>query len=138
MDEQGIVGAARAVRPYLPELVGPAAAELDGKVARLLNGGPEGVPDPVALPHLLDATAATHVFLQAVLADAPHYRPPAVQLDTRRAGYQEPPGELNPVLHLGIYVCPPGDLTWYRLSSAASVPPCPTHGPGLRRQAGPA
>jgi hypothetical protein len=136
MDEQGIVEAARAIRPYLRELVGPAAGELDGKVARLLNDGPEGAVDPVALWELLDATAATRAFVGAVLDDAPHYRPPAAQFDIRRSVYQKPPGEMNPVLYLAKYVCPHGDCAWYQLSSAASPPPCPTHGPGLRRETG--
>ena len=35
-DEQGILAAARAVRPFLPDLIAPAAGEVDGRVADLL------------------------------------------------------------------------------------------------------
>lgn len=135
MDETGILEAARAVRPYLSELVGPGAGELDGRIAALLNEGASGTAVPDALRQLLDADAATRIFLEDVLGDAPDYRPPAVQFDIRRTGYQKPPGAMNPVLHLGKYVCPGGDWVWYRLSATAAVPPCPTHGPGLKREA---
>ena len=135
MDETGILEAARAVRPYLSELVGPAAGQLDTRIAALLNESATGAADPDALRVLLDAEAATRIFLQAVLDDAPYFRPPEVQFDVRRTGYQKPPGKMNTVLHLGKYICPGGDYVWYRLSESAAVPPCPTHGPGLKLEA---
>ena len=109
MDETGILEAARAVRPYLSELVGPAAGQLDTRIAALLNESATGAADPDALRVLLDAEAATRIFLQAVLDDAPYFRPPEVQFDVRRTGYQKPPGKMNTVLHLGKYICPGGD-----------------------------
>jgi hypothetical protein len=134
-DEGGVLEAARAVRPYLAELVGPAAADLDVDIAALLNADLARGDALDNLYELLNADLATSAFLRAVLRDAPDYRPPAVQPSTLR-GYQPLPGNADVVMHLGKYVCGRGDWTWYRLSSSAEVPPCPTHGAGLIKRVG--
>jgi hypothetical protein len=130
----GVVEAGRAIRPYLVELVGPAAGDFDERIAHLLNSGGPSNELATALRDLLNGHEATSAFLEAVLFDAPQYRPPAVQSDyVRSRGYQGPPGEVGVVLHAGKYVCPYGDFVWYRPSVGTDIEECPTHGPGLVR-----
>ena len=135
MTDEGVLEAARAVRPYLPDLVGPEAERLDDRVAELLsdfNGREEVI---AALRLVLDSHEGTSSFLDWVLADAPHYRPPSVQPDYLRDSESFSPlaGAVTPILHSGKYRCPKGDYVWYRPAVGAAVPACPTHGSALRR-----
>jgi hypothetical protein len=134
MDDTGVLEAARAIRPYLRELVGPAADELDRGIADLLNAGP-GEQVSVDVRSLLESDETTGDFLAEVLADAPHYRPPKLQPGyvRRGGGYQALAGDVEPVLHTGKYACPHGDYVWYRPAVGTPIPPCPTHGPILIR-----
>ena len=76
MDEC-VWASARAVRPYLIELLGPAAADVDGELALLLAGEAGGEDVEQRLRAVLEAHKATSVFLERVLADAPAFRPPS-------------------------------------------------------------
>jgi hypothetical protein len=90
-DEQGVLAAARAIREYLPDLVGPAADELDRQIDELLIRASCGENVVEALRSLLTRYEAAADFLVEVLADAPYYRPPELQLDylrTRAAGLE--------------------------------------------------
>jgi hypothetical protein len=135
--DKGVFEAARVIRPYLKDLVGPAAEQLDNRIADLLGAADRGQDVTAELHLLLDGDEATSSFLGAVLADAPHYRPPTMQEDQlRRDGvynYNPLAGDVGPVLHAGKYSCPQGDYVWYRAAVGAAIPPCPTHGPGLIR-----
>jgi hypothetical protein len=135
MDEQGVFEAARVIRSYLPMLVGPAAGELDRQIAELLNtGSPAG--DCAKLRSVLDGNEATGDFLAEVLADAPEYRPLALQPGHIHRGggdYQALAGDAVPVLHTGRFACPHGDYVWYRPTVGAEIPGCPTHGLVLTR-----
>lgn len=128
MTDHEIVTAAQVIRPYLPELVGPKAQELDGRVGDLLNRRSED--DVLAdLRALLEADEATQDFVSEVIGDAPHYRPPAVRRDiAREAVFQPLAGDVQPVAHVGRYTCPLDDFTWFRPSVGAPIPICPTHG----------
>jgi hypothetical protein len=133
MDE-GLLEAARAVRPYLKELVGPQANTYDGEVATLLAAAEQGIDVTAELESLFESDEATSSFLEAVRTDAPDYRPPKVQPSALRdPSYQPPPGNVGPILHSGKYSCPYGDFVWYRATVGADIPPCPTHGPVLSR-----
>jgi hypothetical protein len=134
-DEQGMLKAARVIRPYLPELVGPEAKQLDGQIAELLARA--GTDDRVtmSLRSLLDQHEATRDFLAEVLADAPRCLPPDLQPDSLRIrdpGMQPLPGPVGPV-YADLYRCPDGDFEFYQLAVDDPIPPCPTHGPGLIR-----
>jgi hypothetical protein len=117
--------AACAIRPYLAELVGPAALRFDAEIAEILNA--RGKDIIASLLELLNGDEATAGFLEEVLMDAPHYRPPQVQPDSLRA-YTDLPGDVGAVLHSGEYVCPYGDYVWYRPAVGVPIPECPTHG----------
>jgi hypothetical protein len=132
--EYGLLEAARAIRPYLAELVGPAAASYDGQIAELLASASSGRDVTDQLRTLLNGNEATSSYVDAVLADAPRYRPPAVQPSRLRdQHYQGLPGDVGPIMHAGEYRCPQGDYVWYRPASGVAIESCPTHGPGLVR-----
>lgn len=127
MSTEGVTEAARSVRPYLAELVGPAAAEIDGRLATLLAAAAAGADVEADLQELLESHEGTAVYLEAVLDDPPGFRPPQVQISPARADYSGLPGESLPVA-ADRYVCPVlADYVWYRPSVGVPVPACPTH-----------
>ena len=114
MDDEGLPEAVRAIRSYLPELVGPDADALDRPIADLLAAAGRGEKVSAALWSLLDSDEATRAFATKVLADAPQYRPPDLQPDDLRGpGMQPLPGDVGPVRHAGSYSCSHGDYVWY-------------------------
>jgi hypothetical protein len=126
MDEP-VVEAARQIRPYLAELVGPqAAAEFDNRIASLLTAAHDDEDVPARLRALLEGDEATCEFLAEVLDDAPEYRPPKWQPPTVRRGIVDLPGDLFP-MHAGKYRCPTDDFIWYRPDVGVPVRKCPTH-----------
>jgi hypothetical protein len=125
MDE-GVWEAARSVRPYLVELLGPAGgAEVDAELARLLARAPGGEDVEGRLRAVLEAHEATSVFLERVLEDAPQFRPPRV-VSAHRRRYSGLPGPSSPV-PADKFRCPHGDFVWYRPEVGVPVEPCPTH-----------
>jgi len=136
-NDTGVIEAARAIRAYLPLLLGaPAAATLDGRLTDELTGMSD---DPAAtvrqLRALLGAQENTAWFLSEVLRDAPEFRPPYHQPRyTRRqtGGMAAPAGDVGPVW-AARYACPQGDYVWYRPDLATPVPACPTHQVALAR-----
>ena len=134
IDPTGVLETGRAIRPYLPALVGPAADALDRQIAALLAeaaGRPQAASE---LRALLQRDEVTADFLTEVLVDSPDYRPPDLQPGyVRTRGMQPLAGDVAPVLHSGKFVCPRGDYVWYRPASGTPLPACPTHGAGLIR-----
>ena len=125
MDE-GVLEAARVIRWYLPELVGPDADEVDLQLAELL--GTVASEDMEAqIRAVLESHIGTRVFLEAVLEDTPKYRPPQVKTGSARTwGYSPLPGEAG-VIPADKFYCPEGDYVWYRQAVGAPVPACKTH-----------
>jgi hypothetical protein len=126
MDE-GVLEAARVIRPNLIELVGPAADELDAQIAKLLTEHAAGQDVTTKLCSILNEGEATSDFLEVVLADAPRYRPPiVVDADLRTRGYTPLPGDIG-APQADRYICPQGDYVWYQLAVGAAIPLCKTH-----------
>jgi hypothetical protein len=126
MTDDGVRAAARAVRQFLPELVGPEAGRLDAEVAGLL--AEPGSTD--RLRRLLDEREGTRAFLGAVLDDAPRYRPPQARPENTKdaSGYSPLPGRIGP-LAPPRFRCPDGDdYDWWQLSRTDPIPVCDTHG----------
>ncbi|MCZ4125846.1 hypothetical protein [Streptomyces sp. H39-S7] len=121
-NEASVVELARTIRPYLPDLLpADSAAELDRRLAGLLAAADERRIDTEILellrePDLVRRWAA--LFLEDGL-------PPDVAMD-RRVGVVLP-GRGEAVAP-GKFVCPQGDLVFYRRAVGQSVPLCPTHG----------
>jgi len=133
MDDEGVLEAARLLRPYLPQLMTPTAAEkLDRQVASLLDDAAGGQNVTARLWELLGENRFTRTFLRKVLADAPAYRPPDVKRRDRRRGPGELPGERTPV-QADKFVCPNGHYTWYRQAVEEAMPRCPSDGLELVR-----
>jgi hypothetical protein len=134
MDNEGVLEGARAIRPYLSDLVGPTADRLDRRIAELLATAALGKNVVDALRSLLESHEATGSFVAEVLVDAPHYRPPYLQPGYLRSrGLQPLAGDVGPVLHAGKFACLHGDYVWYRPAIGTPIPPCPTHGLSLTR-----
>ena len=126
MDE-GVLEAARAIRWYLPELVGPAAEEVDRQLAEALAATAGGEDAKRRVRVVLDGHEGTRAFLSAVLDDAPEYRPPQVRSGSSRgAGYSPLPGPPGPI-DADKFCCPCGDYVWYRQEVGVPVPACKTH-----------
>jgi hypothetical protein len=115
-----ILDAARALRAYLPELVGPdRAAPLDRELAELLERpGDEDVPDRLAA--IFEREERVHVWVAEYFT----YGAPGDVAETERVaslpGVPRPPGPER-------YACAHGDFVFYRRTVAALVPECPTH-----------
>jgi len=126
--DDSLFEAARVIRPFLGQLVGPAeGGEMDGQIADLLDRAGKGEDTTAALREVLDSREATRVFTLRVIADAPLYRPPQLQPRKLRGIY---PGDLpGPPQYISVpkYVCPEGDIVWYRFSVGQKIPMCQTH-----------
>jgi hypothetical protein len=133
MDSEGVFAAARSVRWYLPDLVGPDADRVDGALAELLaeRWNDEG---ETRLRGVLQSSEGTSAFLEAVLDDAPHFRPPQVRPGAfKGGGYSSLPGNIGAV-DAPMYRCPVGnDYDWWRQAVGTPIPVCPTHGRVLVR-----
>lgn len=128
-DEQGILAAARAVRPFLPDLIGPDADRMDGRLAVLLGAARRGEDVTGPVRSVLEEHEATADFLVEVLADAPRYLPPDLRPENLQVrGYQELPGPSATPVDTEVYECEQGDYTFYQLAADDPVPLCPTHG----------
>lgn len=124
----GVWAAARAIRVYLPDLIGAIEAQqMDTALAGILNADPADPDATQQLRVLLESTEATAAFLDGVLADRPQYRPLRVRVGGVR-GYTGPPGNPDPAFP-DRYICPVNnDFVWYRNPPNATIPPCPSHG----------
>jgi hypothetical protein len=125
MDE-AVWEAARSVRPYLNELVGAAAPDVDAALAELLTHAEADEHSEYRMRIVLESREETRIFLERVCEDAPTYRPPQVlsELTTRYSGMA---GDSSPV-RADKFACPHGDYVWYQPEVGVPVPRCPTHG----------
>jgi hypothetical protein len=128
MDEE-LFEAARAVRPYLDDLVPDRAEFLDSQVGALLEREHADRAGAVAgLAELFSSEPDLRDWIAALLAD-PQLRPPDVaQADEPAAtkSYQSLAGDQQPV-PAARYACPRGERVWYRRSQGQPVPRCPEH-----------
>ena len=76
-ENEDVLEAARAIRPYLEELVGPEANQVDGRLADILDRASDGDDVASAVAAVLEADEITADFLDEVLADARNYRRPS-------------------------------------------------------------
>lgn len=135
-DDDGVWAAARAIRPYLADLVGQDAGLLDSQIANRLNGAADRPDAVIELRALLEGNEETRWFLREVLRDRPYHRPPYQQsryLQRQSGGIASPAGDPGPILHAGMYECTHGDYVWYRPDVGTPVPHCPTHQTPLTR-----
>ena len=115
---EDILAAARAIRPYLPELLAEhAAARADARLAELLERGDEaGIVDEFEGDENVRDWAAG--FLE-------HGMPPDIAAREERS-FQLAPG-YGDAVRIPEFACPRGDYTWYRHAVGQTPPKCPTH-----------
>jgi hypothetical protein len=119
--DQAILDAARAIRPFLAELVGLAAEDIDRELARLLEQAASGVDVENRIVELVSQQAATREWTAAFLQEG---QPPSLRASER--GFRRLPGTASTISPL-VFACPIGDYVWYRPSVGSLVPACPTH-----------
>jgi hypothetical protein len=121
-NDEAVLEAARAIRPYLTELVGSDANRVDTQIAALLGEAATGRDDiDVSILSLLREDQSTHAWAAAFLqAGLP---PDVVAIRERSIGLPGRP-EASPAPR---YTCPEGDYVWYRRIVGDRVPSCPTH-----------
>jgi hypothetical protein len=125
----GVWEAARSVRYYLPQLLGPAADEVDKEIAEILTSPADSGNDEARLREVLESQDETKAFLRAVLDDDPLYRPPQARRDVVKSpGFSPLPGQIEPPMPPR-FRCPiANDYTWYQLSVGEEIEVCPAHG----------
>ena len=121
-NDEVVLEAARSIRPYLSELAGPDAGDLDRQLSGLLGeaaAGRDGI-DGRVLEILAHPTtdAWTASFMSKGM-------PPEVASFVERSfglpGYPEPAAAPR-------FVCPVNnDYSWYRMNVGTAIPRCPTH-----------
>ncbi|GAA3796991.1 hypothetical protein GCM10023083_35390 [Streptomyces phyllanthi] len=125
----GILDAARAIRPYLPNLLAfspGSAARLDDELAQLLEKSAE--PDTAdRLRRVLESNPVTEVWVSQFLEfDVP---PDFIAPGTRGSATSGPAGDGEIVRPGPKFVCPVGgDVVWWRRHVGQDIPRCTTHG----------
>lgn len=123
-NDETVLEVARAIRAYLPQLVGPDdAVVLDAELASLLELSGRGEPVNDRILAVLRTRDETHGWAADFLVN----RRPRDVLDDR---YSPLAGNVQPLVPPR-YVCPHDDFSWYRRSVGQAVPRCPTHGLAL-------
>jgi hypothetical protein len=121
-----VLEVARAIRPYLPALVGDGAAELDAAIADRLALARDDEQVADQLVDLLARSPETHAWAAQMLND-PELLPPEVSGLRDRGMLAGDAGPIDAVR----YRCPQGDYVFYRLGLEDVPGPCPTHGSSL-------
>jgi hypothetical protein len=116
MDEREVLETAQAIRPYLPELVGDQADEVDRELNELLGQADAGKSVKIPILKVLRRHDATREWANKLLK---------VPLQDR--SYERLPGRRQ-IPAVPMYGCPEGDgEPWYRFSVAEEIPRCPKH-----------
>ena len=120
--------AARAIRSYLPELLGDpgTAATIDARLAELLQAAHDGRPVTDAVTDVLAERSATRNWAARFLERG---CPPDVVGPERGV----PGGPPVSVLPAPRFVCPSGDFAWWQRAAGIEPPSCPSHGQPLVR-----
>jgi hypothetical protein len=122
MEEREVVDMARALRPHLDRLLGPAARDVDGELQELLGRSEAGHDVGVDVLRVVSRHEATRVWAQRLL-DVP----------AGERVYEPLPGQVQGV-SVPRYVCPryaECGVDFYRFSVAEHVPSCAVHGLAL-------
>jgi hypothetical protein len=121
-DQEEILEAARVLRGVLPELYRDAGGweAVDDELSGLLNPPTEGAAARVLAVVELQPEIATWW-----LARERARSQPDLTDDVRGGGDAPNTGE---VVAAPRFVCPRGDIVWYRRTTAVPVPRCRTHG----------
>jgi hypothetical protein len=112
---EDVLEGARAIRPFLPELIGAETEQIDQQLADLLGKAKAGEQVDQQILEILKSRPKTKSWMAEFLAS-----------EQVSKGYQPPPGKSNAV-SMPRYACPEGDYVWYQRIAGTLVPSCPTH-----------
>jgi hypothetical protein len=120
--------AARAIRSYLPELLGEsdAAASTDARLAALLHASQDGKPVTDAVAGVLAERSVTRNW-------AAHFLERGCPPDVVATERSVPGGPPVTVLPAPRFVCPSGDFAWWQRAAGVEPPNCPSHDQPLIR-----
>jgi hypothetical protein len=124
--EVTIIDAAKAIRPYLSDLLSAGADRVDGRLAELLSPGAPADKEQ-SIRDLLGSEPETRDWTAAFLELA---EPPEVHAYRERGVASERmPGVLGPVepIRAKRFECPHRDMLFYRRYVGQPVPLCVTH-----------
>jgi hypothetical protein len=113
---EDVLEGTRSIRPYLPDLLGTEAEEVDRQLAELLEKANTEQKVDQQILEILKSRPKTRNWMAEFLSPKQQSK-----------GWQQLPGSSGAV-SARKYVCPQGDYVWYRRSAGILVPSCPTHG----------
>ncbi len=115
-EPEDILEGGRSIRPYLEELLGNDAIQVDNKLAELLAQAQAGQPTDQQILEILTSYPNTRNWIAEFLSEKQVSK-----------GFEPLPGQGQPI-SAQKYNCPQGDYVWYRRIVGATIPICPTHG----------
>ncbi|MBD2344906.1 hypothetical protein [Anabaena subtropica] len=113
---EDILEGGRSIRPFLPELLGNDAVQVDKQLAELLAQAKAGQQVEQQILEILKSYPDTRNWIAEFLSEQQVSK-----------GFQQLPGS-GEALSAQKYICPQGDYVWYRRVVGATIPTCPTHG----------
>jgi hypothetical protein len=115
-----LLDGARSIRPFLADLPGVDADDVDHALADLLAQARAGQHVEQQIADLLASHESTRTWMGGYLARR--------KAGMRFGGYEAPPGKgsVLPIDAL-FYTCPEDDYIWPRRAAGQQIPYCPTH-----------
>lgn len=123
-----ILEGARCLRPLLLQFTGPAAEEIDRKLADLLAASHHAKVDNQILELVAQRDSTRQwmrEFLEVKKSQNAGERDEQFQRFVSRY-FAPPPGDPEPVAAMR-FECPRGDYVWYQHAAGINPPQCPTH-----------
>ncbi|MDZ8263545.1 hypothetical protein [Nostoc sp. ChiQUE01b] len=113
---EGVLDCARSIRPFLQELLGDDAVQVDGQLAELLAQAKAGQQVHEQILELLKSYPNTYNWIVEFLSEKQVSK-----------GFEKLAGQAQ-AISAQKYICPQGDdYIWYRRVIGATIPICPTH-----------
>jgi hypothetical protein len=114
---EDVLDGARSIRPFLQELLGDDAVQVDGQLAELLAQAKAGQQVHEQILELLKSYPDTYNWIAEFLSEKQVSK-----------GFEKLAGQ-SQAISAQKYICPEGDdYTWYRRVIGTTIPICPTHG----------
>lgn len=113
---EDILEGGRSIRPFLPELLGNDAVQVDNQLAELLAQAKAEQQVDQQILEILKSYPDTRDWMAEFLSEQQVSK-----------GFEALPGKGQPI-SAPKYICPEGDYVWYRRVVGATIPTCPTHG----------
>ncbi|QLE45291.1 hypothetical protein FD723_33800 (plasmid) [Nostoc sp. C052] len=115
-EPEDVLEGCRSIRPYLGELLGNDAVQVDNQLAELLAQAQAGQPAEQQILEILKSYPDTRNWIAEFLSEKQVSK-----------GFEPLPGQ-GQAISSQKYICPQGDYVWYRRVTGVAIPTCPTHG----------